>query len=58
MASLLNDSKTYINGEWVGACTGKTFEVKNPVDGKVLASVPDMGAVDTNMAIDAATKAC
>ena len=57
MASLLRDSKTYINGQWVEACTGKTFEVKNPFNGNLLASVPDMGAVDTKVAIDAAAKA-
>lgn len=57
MSSLLKDSKAYVNGQWVEASTGKTFEVKNPVDGKVLASVPDMSAGDTKVAIDAANKA-
>ena len=57
MSSLLKDSKAYVNGQWVEASTGKTFEVKNPVDGKVIASVPDMSAGDTKVAIDAANKA-
>jgi len=57
MASLLKGSKAYVNGQWVEASTGKTFEVKNPVDGKVIASVPDMSAGDTKVAIDAASKA-
>ena len=56
MASLLKGSKAYVNGQWVEASTGKTFEVKNPVDGKVIASVPDMSAGDTKVAIDAASK--
>ena len=57
MSTLLKDSKAYVNGQWVEASTGKTFEVKNPVDGKVIASVPDMSAGDTKVAIDAANKA-
>ena len=56
MASLLKGSKAYVNGQWVEASTGKTFDVKNPVDGKVIASVPDMSAGDTKVAIDAANK--
>ena len=56
MASLLKGSKAYVNGQWVEASTGKTFDVKNPVDGKVIASVPDMSAGDTKVAIDAASK--
>ena len=56
MASLLKGSKAYVNGQWVEASTGKTFDVKNPVDGKVLAAVPDMSAGDVKVAIDAANK--
>lgn len=53
MASLIKD-KAFINGAWVSATSGKTFEVTNPVNGKVIASVPDMDAIDANKAIDAA----
>lgn len=56
MASLLKGPKAYINGEWTGAASGKTFEVKNPANGKVIASVPDMNAADATVAIDAAQK--
>ena len=41
----LNDSallrqQAYIDGEWVDAADGSRFEVNNPADGSVLASVP------------------
>ena len=51
---LLKD-KAFINGEWVGA--SKSFNVINPSTGDVVASVPDMGADETEKAIDAAHKA-
>jgi len=58
----LNDSallrtRAYIDGEWMDAADGRCFEVSNPADGSVLASVPDMGAVETRRAIDAAAAA-
>jgi len=57
MASLLKGSKTFVNGEWVAASSGKTFEVTNPSTGEVIASVPDMTAGDVQVALDAAEKA-
>jgi len=57
MSSLLKGAKTYVDGQWVGAASGETFEVKNPSTGEVLASVPNMNAGDTNVAIEAARKA-
>ena len=56
MSSLLKGAKTYVDGQWVGAASGETFEVKNPSTGEVLASVPNMNAGDTNVAIEAARK--
>ena len=56
MASLLKGPKTYVSGEWVGAVSGKTFDVTNPSNGEVIASVPDMNAGDANVAIAAAQK--
>ncbi len=47
----------FINGEWTSAASGKMFEVFNPATGQQIASVPDGGAKDTEMAIDAAAKA-
>jgi succinate-semialdehyde dehydrogenase/glutarate-semialdehyde dehydrogenase len=44
----------YINGTWVNAASGATFEVINPANGNVVASVTDMDASDVRKAIDAA----
>lgn len=57
MSSLVK-SKSFIDGQWVPAASGKTFEVKNPKNGAVIGTVPDMDREDTNRAIDAASKAC
>eukprot|EP00094_Tigriopus_californicus_P005264 TCALIF_05074-PA protein Name:"Similar to Aldh5a1 Succinate-semialdehyde dehydrogenase, mitochondrial (Rattus norvegicus)" AED:0.17 eAED:0.17 QI:569/0.8/0.83/1/1/1/6/157/600 len=56
MSSLVKN-KAFINGAWVEATSGKTFEVTNPVNGKVIGSVPDMDTIDANKAIDAAHEA-
>lgn len=47
----------YINGEWVGADAGKTFEVFNPANGKTLDNVADGGPEETRRAIELAHKA-
>ena len=52
--STLFREKAYVNGKWVGSASGSTFEVKNPVNGSVIAQVPDMDANDTKEAIGAA----
>ena len=49
--------KMFINGRWVGANSEKTFEVRNPATGELIALVPDGDAYDTSLAIDAAAKA-
>ena len=45
----------FIDGAWVGA--ERTFAVKNPATGEVLARVPDMGEAETQQAIAAARAA-
>ena len=50
-------TQAFINGEWVNADKGATHEVHNPASGDKLATVPDMGAVETRRAIDAAAAA-
>lgn len=50
-------SAAYINGEWVMADDGSTFEVDNPADGTILTSVPDQGVAETRRAIAAADAA-
>jgi succinate-semialdehyde dehydrogenase/glutarate-semialdehyde dehydrogenase len=47
-------TQCYINGEWCNADSGRTFAITNPATGALIASVPDMGAVETRRAIDAA----
>jgi succinate-semialdehyde dehydrogenase/glutarate-semialdehyde dehydrogenase len=49
--------RAIIGGERTAAADGRTFEVTNPVDGAVLAIVPDGGAVDAARAVDAAERA-
>ena len=49
--------KAYINGVWRDASDGSRFDVVNPYDRSFLASVPDMGEEDTQLAIDAAEHA-
>ncbi|KAK7544464.1 succinate-semialdehyde dehydrogenase-like protein [Phyllosticta citribraziliensis] len=48
---------SYVNGEWVGAASGKTFEVTDPSSHEVIATQPEMDAADTRKAIDAAAAA-
>ena len=47
----------YINGEWVDASSGKTFESVNPSDGQAWAEVPEANAADVDRAVQAAHKA-
>ena len=59
LSSKLNDpsllrTQAYINGEWVDADSGETFDVTNPARGDVICTVPNMTAAETARAIDAA----
>ena len=44
----------YIGGAWVGANDGGTFPVTNPATGAELGRVPDMGAAETEDAVQKA----
>ncbi len=55
--STLLRTRAYIDGAWTEADDGTRFDVLNPADGGVLASVPDMGAAETRRAIEAAAAA-
>ena len=62
MTLSLNDSElfrqqAYIGGRWCEADNGTSFQVTNPATGEVLAQVPDMGALETRRAIEAAKAA-
>ncbi|PSN70212.1 succinic semialdehyde dehydrogenase [Corynespora cassiicola Philippines] len=50
-------SQTYVNGEWIDAKSGKTFEVTDPATGKVIGTMPEMDRADTEAAIAAAAAA-
>ncbi|XP_060862277.1 succinate-semialdehyde dehydrogenase, mitochondrial isoform X1 [Metopolophium dirhodum] len=50
-------TKAYVNGEWCDAKSGKTFDVVNPATGKTIATVPDLDALDVQVAINAANDA-
>ena len=50
-------NRMYVNGEWIGAGGGAEFEVRDPATGGVVGSVPDGGAAETRLALDAAAAA-
>src|ERR1700693_863043 len=47
----------YINGEWIGSKSNKTFPVYDPASEEVIAQAPDAGADDVNRAVSAAKAA-
>jgi phenylacetaldehyde dehydrogenase len=49
--------KLFINGEWVDAASGQTFDTPNPATGETLASVAEGDAEDINRAVSAARNA-
>ncbi|MFC6999119.1 NAD-dependent succinate-semialdehyde dehydrogenase [Rufibacter roseus] len=50
-------NQAYVNGAWISAASGETFEITNPATGEVIGSVPDMDRGDVKEAIDAASAA-
>ncbi|MVA26578.1 NAD-dependent succinate-semialdehyde dehydrogenase [Agrobacterium vitis] len=51
-------AKALIADEWIAKSdSGKTFQVTNPSNGEVIATLPDMNRAETARAIDAAYKA-
>jgi len=54
--SLLKN-QCYINGKWISASSGKTFEVFNPYDNKKIADVVDADVEECKTAIEAAGQA-
>ncbi|XP_042897453.1 succinate-semialdehyde dehydrogenase, mitochondrial [Parasteatoda tepidariorum] len=51
------EGKTFINGKWVSAKSGKEFDVFNPANGEVIAKVPDCNTSDLDDAIHGASEA-
>ncbi|KAI0410182.1 Aldehyde/histidinol dehydrogenase [Xylaria palmicola] len=54
--SLFKTGVCYVNGEWVKAASGKTFEVHDPATGKLIGTCPEFDARDTEGAIAAAAE--
>jgi len=46
--------QAYVNGQWVSADSGATFDVTDPATGECIACVADLGAAETGRAIAAA----
>ncbi len=54
--SRFTEQKLYIDGAYVAAASGETFQTINPVNGEVLAEVHAAGQDDVNRAVAAARK--
>src|SRR6188508_2840193 len=50
-------ARMVIGGDTVEAAEGRTFDVVNPADGRVMATAPQGGAEDVERAVAAATAA-
>jgi len=49
--------RLFIDGQWVEAASGRTFETRNPATGEVLATVAEGDEEDVNRAVAAARRA-
>lgn len=47
----------FIDGKWVKAQSGATFDVTDPATGQVIGTAPSMGRAETTQAIEAASRA-
>lgn len=52
----LEDKNNLIGGVWSNASSGKTFEVRSPISGEVLATVPKCDSADVDKAVEAARR--
>jgi 4-guanidinobutyraldehyde dehydrogenase/NAD-dependent aldehyde dehydrogenase len=55
--SLPIESKAFIDGRYVAAASGDTFDSVSPIDGRVLAKVASTDAADVDLAVAAARRA-
>jgi aldehyde dehydrogenase (NAD+) len=53
----IRQTKLLIDGQWVNAVSGKTFETLNPATGEVIARVAEGGKEDVDRAVKAARRA-
>ena len=56
-AALKIEGRAFIDGAYVHAADGATFDKVSPIDGKVFAHVADCGAADIDRAVASARKA-
>ena len=58
MTETVLGDRLFVGGEWVASsATGKTFDVVNPANAEVLATLPDGGEAEMRRAVDAAAEA-
>ncbi|CAJ0952630.1 unnamed protein product, partial [Mesorhabditis belari] len=50
-------AQSYVNGKWVPAASGKTFDVYNPYSNELLTKAPDCEVTDAKQAVKAARDA-
>ncbi|KAK4647492.1 succinate semialdehyde dehydrogenase NADP+ linked [Podospora bellae-mahoneyi] len=55
--SLFKQNVCYVNGEWIPAKSGKTFEVHDPATEQLIGTCPEFTAEDTRLAISHAETA-
>jgi delta 1-pyrroline-5-carboxylate dehydrogenase len=55
--SMVHLTKLFIDGKWVPASTGETFEVHNPYSGAVVGHAASASSADCTAAVDAAARA-
>src|SRR5688500_6804271 len=53
----VRQTKMLIDGKWLSAASGKTFETVNPATGEVIAQVAEGDQADVNKAVQAARRA-
>ncbi len=56
-AALQLRSQAFIDGRYVDAASGKTFDCISPIDGKVIVAVSECGSEDVDRAVGAARRA-
>jgi len=58
MTVTMLNGRLFVGGEWVGSSASeRTFEVLNPANGEVIATLPDGGKEEMQRAIDTAAEA-
>ena len=54
---LSSPRRLLIDGSWVGARSGRTFEVRDPSSGRVIGAVAEGASADVDLAVAAARRA-